>query len=581
MWFRNNLARLYKERRAINDLNAEADWLIIDWRLHNAVVLYLIVNIQVYDRCYPLVMIYPTNYPANPPIVIPRTLNQSLSTHQYGKGGELCLEWGPDNWHQELTGADLLRSAYKLLVTENPTEDGVSQIVAPSRHLLALGQQLQSSVWRFVVNDDLITYTQSLPKHTCGIAEFWIMCHRETVTAFARRLTLVNGKIWDNATLPIKLESVTAQIECRFFKVNLEVNALNFSNLSSLIDAFKIQNPDVARRMSVPTCLVLFSTREGLRLFSASDPKKWVRFANININHEKYNSRLGPEFTKLKTKKVGIVGVGSAGSKIAISLARTGVRDFLLVDHDVFLPENICRHELNWEEVGQHKVDGIAHQLKLITQKVNVTCCPSKLSGQESTANIDSILSQLGACDLIIDATADPLTFNQLSTVAYQQQTPMVWLEILEGGIGGFIARFRPNRDPDPKTMRGHLNRYLEEKYDTSEMRGTTDYTAVDSEGRIITASDADVTIIAANATKLALDILVEREPSEFPYSLYLIGLTGKQIFDQPLHTIPIDLKNAKLTITERELSEDEATENHNFVKQLISKEKNENSLTE
>ena len=251
----------------------------------------------------------------------------------------------------------------------------------------------------------------------------------------------------------------------------MEVNALNFSNLSSLIDAFKIQNPDVARRMSVPTCLVLFSSREGLHLFSVSDPKKWVRFININTNHEKYNSRLGPEFTKLKTKKVGIVGVGSAGSKIAISLGRTGIRNFLLIDHDIFLPENICRHELSWEDVGQHKVDSIAHQLALITQGIDVVCCRSKLSGQEPIASIDSTLSQLGECDLIIDATADPLTFNQLSTVAYLQQTSMVWLEIFEGGIGGFIARFRPNQDPDPKTMRAHLNAYLEEKYNTREIR--------------------------------------------------------------------------------------------------------------
>lgn len=581
MWFRNNLARLQKEREAINTLIAEVDWLpLTDWIVHDRKILCLVADIEAHGYPYEVAMIYPTNYPANPPTVIPRKTKQHWSTHQYGCGGELCLEWGPDNWHEELTGADFLRSAHKLLFTENPKGKGLLQIVAPSRHSLTLGQQLQSTLWRFAVDDDFISYTQSLPKNACGMAEVWIMCHRNAVTAFVRKLVLVNGKIWHNTTLPKELENTTSQIKCRFFKVNLEVNALNFSSLTSLIFDLKSQDINAWQRMSVPTNFVLFNTKGRLYLFSVSDPKKWIRFTNVDISNKKDNSRLLPEFIKLKNKKVGIVGVGSAGSKVAISLARSGVRDFLFVDHDILLPENICRHELNWEDIGQHKVDGIVYQLKLIAQDINVKCCRSKLSGQESTLGVDNILSQLGMCDLIIDATADHLTFNQLATVANQQNTPMVWLEIYEGGIGGMIARFRPNRDPDPKTIRAHLNAYFAE-HGAPEIKGIADYTAVNRENRLIAASDADVGIIATNATKLALDILIEREPSDFPYSLYLISLTQDQIFKEPFYTIPIDLKNAQPTIIEPELSEDQSNENLNFIEQLISKEKNENSPTD
>lgn len=580
MWFRDNLARLQKERDAINALIAEVDWLpLTDWKVHGGKMLYLVADIEAHGSPYEVAMLYPTNYPANPPAVIPRKANQPLSTHQYGYGGELCLEWGPDNWHEELTGADFLRSAHRLLFIENPKEKDLLQTVAPSRHSLTLGQQLRSTLWRFVVNDDLISYTQPLPKNACGMAQVWIMCHRNMVTAFVRRLVLINGNIWDNTILPKELENTTSQIECRFFKTNLEVNALNFSSLDSLISAFKARDLNVSQHMSTPTGLVLFNAKGKLYLFSISDPKKWVRFTNVDISNKKDNSRLPPEFIKLKTKKVGIVGVGSAGSKVAISLARTGVRDFLLVDHDIFLPENICRHELNWEDIGQHKVDGIAYQLKLIAQDINVECRRSRLSGQESTLGVDSILSQLGGCDLIIDATADHLTFNQLAAVASQQYTPMIWLEIYEGGIGGMIARFRPNRDPDPKTIRAHLNAYFEE-HGAPEIKGISDYTAVTRDDRVIAASDADVTIIAANATKLALDFLIEREPSDFPYSLYLISLTQGRIFKEPFYTIPIDLKNAQPTITEPELSEDKANENLEFIEQLISEQKNEDSST-
>lgn len=581
MWFRNNLSRLQKEREAIDVLITEVDWITLtNWRIHNGEILYLVADIEAHGDQYKVAMLYPLNYPANPPIVIPHEATQRWSTHQYGHGGELCLEWGPDNWREELTGADIIRSAHKLLFIENPKEKGLAQVVAPSRHSLTLGQQLQSSLWRFVVNDDLISYTQSLPKNACGIAQFWIMGNRNKVTAFARRLAPINGNIWENTTLPKELEKTTIQIECRFFKTNLEVNALNFSSLNSLIAALKAKDLNASQRMSKPTSLVLFNTKGKLYLFSVSDTNKWIRFTNVDISTKKDNSRLPAEFTTLKRKKVGIVGVGSAGSKMAISLARTGVRDFLLVDHDIFLPENICRHELNWEDIGQHKVDGIARQLKLIAQDGNVKCLRSKLSGQESIVDLDSTLSQLAACDLIIDATADPITFNQLSTVASQKQTPMVWLEIYEGGIGGMIARFRPHIDPDPKTMRTHLDAYFAE-HGVPQTQGTTDYTAVDSEGRIMVASDPDVTVIAANATKLALDILIGQDPLEFPYSLYLIGLSRKGIFKAPFDTTAIDPKNTQSNIIDSELSKDEIDENRNFIEQLILNEKNENTSTD
>ena len=40
------------------------------------------------------------------------------------------------------------------------------------------------------------------------------------------------------------------------------------------------------------------------------------------------------------------------GSKLAASLARSGVRRFVLVEEDVLLPENLVRNDLDWRDVG-------------------------------------------------------------------------------------------------------------------------------------------------------------------------------------------------------------------------------------
>ena len=94
MWFLKNPERLHKEREAITTLDSKADWLLlVDWRLNDDTTLCLIADVEVLERCYPLIMLYPTNYPASPPTMRPREANQHWSTHQY-RSGELCLEWG-------------------------------------------------------------------------------------------------------------------------------------------------------------------------------------------------------------------------------------------------------------------------------------------------------------------------------------------------------------------------------------------------------------------------------------------------------------------------------------------------------
>ena len=170
---------------------------------------------DTFTRCkwFILLIIRPTHRP----FVQGKPINIGPS-HQFGYGGELCLEWGPDNWHDEITGADILRSAHKLLITENPKDEEASPIIAPSRHSLTLGQELRITSCRFLANDTLIKYTQSLPDNARGEAQCWVMCSRETMTAFIRELTMSEGQSWCNPTVPTELEKTTAQMKMLLFQ---------------------------------------------------------------------------------------------------------------------------------------------------------------------------------------------------------------------------------------------------------------------------------------------------------------------------------------------------------------------------
>src|SRR5262249_54567063 len=65
--------------------------------------------------------------------------------------------------------------------------------------------------------------------------------------------------------------------------------------------------------------------------------------------------------------------------------------------------------------------------------------------------------------------------------------------------------------------------------------------TATDGRGRVLAASDAEVSVIAAHVAGVAADTALGREPSWYPNSLYLIGLARASVFEAPFHTIPIE----------------------------------------
>lgn len=269
----------------------------------------------------------------------------------------------------------------------------------------------------------------------------------------------------------------------------------------------------------------------------------------------------------MSTKRVGVVGLGSAGSKIALSLARGGVRDFFLVDDDIILPGNLERHTLDYRNVGEHKVDGVKAQLESLATDINVRVARFRLSGQEASSTVSYLLGQLSECDVVVDATANPRTFNELAETVRQAQTPMVWLEVFGGGVGGFVARFRPGKDPDPFTARARFHSYLQDK-EPAPGAPAEPYAADAADGEPLIATDADVAIIAHHAARLAFDILEEHEPSTFPKSLYVIGLERGWLFEEPFHTIGLDI--GAPTEVPAEKSESLSQDNIDFLGEVV-----------
>jgi molybdopterin/thiamine biosynthesis adenylyltransferase len=546
-WALKNPKRLLYERAQVEALQKEGWIKGVVWRLTQDLTLEVDVDMEVYGTEYAVTLTYTDLFPETAAYIRPRDRSQRWSGHQYGPGGTLCLEWREDNWHSGVTGADLLRSAYNLLSTErHPEEPGE----VPSAHRLTEGQKLRSSEnSRLVLTSQGLSALRAVPPPESVRLQTAVLFHTGPTVTFVTHVER-GGVLIAMSDLPTGLTS-----DAPLFALTGHGHAIrheSFDRADVITSAGELEN--TLRRAGFPEDLVTACKSApseylhhvvllmGVQAISAYG----VRSGEQPVLHEyglvmprSTTVRLPVEQAKLVPLRIGIVGLGSLGSKIAVSLARSGLRRFLLVDDDVLQPDNICRHELSWTSVGLHKVQGLQEKLSFIASDIEVEIHMHRVGGQESAMWASRVLKELASCDVLIDTTADPAVFLRVAAVARAKRQPLCWGEVFAGGFGGLIARARPSKDPHPASVRSAILNYCE-KLPSAPFREADGY---DRNGeQPVVAYDGDVGQIASALTRLVLDTALQREPSDFPYAAYLIGMRKEWIFEQPFDTRPIDV---------------------------------------
>ncbi len=546
-WALKNPKRLLHERAQIEEL-AKEGWIRgVVWRLTRGLAVEVDVDIKIHGADYPVTLTYTDLFPETAAYIRPRDHGQHWSGHQYGPGGTLCLEWREDNWHSGVTGADLLRSAYKLLSTERHPEQP-SRVA--SAHRQTEGQDLRSSEsYRVVLTAGVVASFRGLASPGNMRLQTAMVFHAGPSVTFISQVEKGDDSMVAAPDLPAGLTSYGA-----LFSVLLDGHAFKHpsfdasgaitspAELSDTLRSAGFQEDFLAKCKSAPKYrhyLVLLIGAEFIKAYGVSGGEQPAVYKYGLVMPHDAAQRLTAEHAKLAPLRIGIVGLGSLGSKVAISLARSGLRRFLLVDDDVLLPENICRHESSWAFVGLHKVQALQEELSLIAASMEVEVYMHRVGGQESAMLAARVLKELGSCDLLIDATADPAVFLRLAAVARANLKPLCWGEVFAGGFGGLIARARPGKDPHPASVRsGILNYY--ETLPPAPFRDAGGYDGNNQQPVI--AYDGDVAHIASALARLALDAALQREPSDFPYAAYLIGMRKEWIFEQAFDTRPIDI---------------------------------------
>ncbi|CAH0536577.1 molybdopterin-synthase adenylyltransferase MoeB [Vibrio marisflavi] len=122
----------------------------------------------------------------------------------------------------------------------------------------------------------------------------------------------------------------------------------------------------------------------------------------------------------LKNSSVLIVGAGGLGCAASQYLAVAGVGNLTLIDDDVVEHSNLQRQVLHTDsDINRNKVDSAADSLTNLNPHIAVATIANRLTD-------DELAQLLLKHNVVIDATDNVETRNQLNKLCFQSKTPLV-----------------------------------------------------------------------------------------------------------------------------------------------------------
>jgi threonine dehydrogenase-like Zn-dependent dehydrogenase len=162
--------------------------------------------------------------------------------------------------------------------------------------------------------------------------------------------------------------------------------------------------------------LLCFSSKKSL-LHPLSDMHDdWsIKPYTITRHSEQYLLERGGAETSLATKKVSIIGCGSVGSEISAMLAKSGIGELVLVDHDSFDADNIYRHRLGGSSLNfqvNSKIGKVANYTKVSALALSLRSDIPYIKIKQKPVGFDSVTSDSDflTSDVVIVAVGSPST---------------------------------------------------------------------------------------------------------------------------------------------------------------------------
>ena len=148
------------------------------------------------------------------------------------------------------------------------------------------------------------------------------------------------------------------------------------------------------------------------------------------------------ETTALKDKTLTIVGCGSLGSTMALSLARAGVGQFKLFDFDRLSPANIARHQAGLNDLGRNKAHAVADLIRRVDPSISVAVCT--LDVVNSVEGYEAFREAAADSDVLVCTTDTDDSRMLVNNVAVELGKKAVQAGLHERASSGIVHVYDP-----------------------------------------------------------------------------------------------------------------------------------------
>lgn len=227
--------------------------------------------------------------------------------------------------------------------------------------------------------------------------------------------------------------------------------------------------------------------------------------------------------TYLQTRTAGLIGLGSGGSFVAVSLAMSGVGKFILIDNDTLESANVVRHAADRRYVGKPKVEAVAELIKQRNPAAEV---------KTIVGRIEDHLDLLPHMDVVVagvDKEAPKYVINQ---ACIQHHRTAVFAGVYERGEGGDVCIIYPDEGPCYACWAERLREGLSDVAPEAEL----DYGMIGPDGTLAAEPGLwlHVVRIAATQADFALNHLLEDTEvyRKLPTNTVVIANTYLEIYE-------------------------------------------------
>lgn len=224
----------------------------------------------------------------------------------------------------------------------------------------------------------------------------------------------------------------------------------------------------------------------------------------------------------LTAVKVFIAGCGSGGGTVALQLAMSGIRNFVLLDRDTLGPENVIRHVCGRSFVGQKKVDALAAVLRDRNPNLNIQTIEADLM---SLPNLETVIQQ---SHVVVLATDNEPSRYRINDLCVQNSVPFVVGRVFTRGIGGEVFSYRPHSGGCLACLESFLQR-------TTYREGIKEIDLLSDDERE-TLYGMDISEIK-DSPGLSIDISFV---TSF-HARFVLDAASRQLQDRPRYLVPIE----------------------------------------